>query len=180
LGAALAFVFVVVLLPSSAWPAYALGGVVLLLVAALSRLPARELVRKLLWVEPFAMGVALLSLLQSNGVYIFACLLVRSTLCLFCMVLLAGTTRFTDLLQTLRRAHFPSLLVTTLALMHRYIFLLGDEMGRLLRARRSRTFSRNRLGIWRSRATVIAQLLVRSVERAERIYAAMCARGWKT
>jgi len=150
-----------------------------MLVAALSRLPARELARKMLFVEPFALGIALMSLLQNNGLYIFATLLVRSTLCLFCMVLLAGTTRFTDLLHTLRRAHFPSLLVTTLALMHRYILLLGDEMGRLVRARRSRTFSRDRFGLWRVRATVIAQLLVHTFERAERIYAAMCARGWK-
>jgi energy-coupling factor transporter transmembrane protein EcfT len=28
-------------------------------------------------------------------------------------------------------------------------------------------------------ATVISQLFIRSSERAERIYAAMCARGWR-
>jgi energy-coupling factor transporter transmembrane protein EcfT len=50
----------------------------------------------------------------------------------------------------------------------------------MVRARRSRTFSRDRASVWRSSASVIAQLFVRSSERAERIYAAMCARGWKT
>jgi cobalt/nickel transport system permease protein len=177
---AVAFVFAVVLLPLSAWPAYALGGAALLLIAALSRLPALELAKKLLWVEPFALGVALLSLMQRNGFYVFAAMLIRSTLCLFCMVLLSSTTRFTDILHVLWRARFPSLLVTTLALMHRYVFLLSDEMGRMRRARRSRTFSCDRLSVWRSSATVIAHLFVRSFEHAERIYAAMCARGWKT
>lgn len=176
----LVFVFAVVLLPLDAWPMYALGGASLLLIAASSRLPAPELARKLLWVEPFALGVALLSLLQSHGVSVFAAMLVRSTLCLFGMVLLSSTTRFTDLLQTLRRARFPSLLVTTLALMHRYVFLLYDEMGRMRRARRSRTFTRDRVSVWRSTATIIAHLFVRSFEHAERIYAAMCARGWQT
>jgi cobalt/nickel transport system permease protein len=128
---ALVFVFAVVLLPLSAWPVYALGGAALLLIAAFSRLGPLELARKLLWVEPFALGVALLSLLQSHGVSIFTAMLVRSTLCLLCMVLLSSTTRFTDLLQALRRARFPSLLVTTLALMYRYVFLLYDEMGRM-------------------------------------------------
>ena len=180
LAAAIAFILAVVLLPRSAWYAYAAAGALLLLIAALSRLSALQLVIKLLQVEPFALGVALLSLMQKNGLHVFVAMLVRSTLCLFCLVLLAGTTRFTDILRVLWRARFPSLLVTTLALMHRYIFLLADEMGRMLRARRSRTFSRDRLSVWRSLATVIAHLFVRSLERAERIYAAMGARGWKT
>ncbi|MCL5280814.1 MAG: cobalt ECF transporter T component CbiQ [Planctomycetes bacterium] len=177
---ALVFVFVVVLLPLSAWRAYALGAAALLLIAAFARLPARVLARKLLWVEPFALGIALLALLQHNGIRVFAAMLARSTLCLLCMVLLSSTTRFTDLLQALGRARVPSLLVTTLALMHRYVFLLHDEMGRMRRARRSRTFTDGRLWVWRSGAGVIAHLFLRSLEHAERIYAAMCARGWKT
>ena len=85
-----------------------------------------------------------------------------------------------DLLSGLRSLRIPGLLVTTLALTYRYLFLLVDEMERMQRARRSRTFTRHRLQAWRSLATVIAQLFVRTSERAERIYAAMCARGWKT
>ena len=173
-------VFACVLVPRRAWPAFAAATVALLLIAALSRIPAVHLARKLLWVEPFAVGVALLTLLQSNGFQIFIITLVKSTLCIFTMVLLSSTTRFSDILRVLWRARVPSLLVTTLALMHRYLFLLADEIGRMVRARKSRTFSRGRLQIWRSSATVIAHLFVRTSERAERVYAAMCARGWKT
>ncbi|MGB7620881.1 MAG: cobalt ECF transporter T component CbiQ [Terriglobia bacterium] len=174
------FVFACLLLPRHGWTAFAVAGVALLLTAALSRIPALQLTRKLLWVEPFALGVALLSLLQTNGFQVFVFTLVKSTLCLFSMVLLSSTTRFSDILHVLWRARAPSLLVTTLALMHRYLFLLTDEIGRMLRARKSRTFSRGRLNVWRSSATVIAHLFVRTSERAERVYAAMCARGWKT
>jgi cobalt/nickel transport system permease protein len=180
LAAALTFVVAVVLLPRSAWCAYAGAAAALFLIAALSRLAPRQLGIRLLQVEPFALGVAVLSLLQRDGLAVFAAMLVRSTLCLFCLVLLAGTTRFTDMLHVLWRLRVPALLVTTLALMHRYVFLLADEMGRMTRARRSRTFSRSRLGAWGALATVIAHLFVRSLERAERIYAAMCARGWRT
>jgi cobalt/nickel transport system permease protein len=179
-GGALAFVLSIVLLPRASWTAYGVGAALLLLLAGLSRIPPRALARRLLLVEPFALGVALLSLLQPDGLRIFAATLTRSTLCLFCMVLLSSTTRFSALLRVLWRIRVPSLLVTTLALMHRYLFVLVDETGCMLRARRSRTFSRDRVSAWRSSASVIAHLFVRSSERAERIYAAMCARGWKT
>jgi len=179
-GGALAFALAIVLLPRAAWTAYAAAGALLLLLAGLSRIAPVALARRLLLVEPFALGVALLSLLQQDGLRVFAATLTKSTLCLFCMVLLSSTTRFSAILRVLWRIRVPSLLVTTLALMHRYLFVLADETGCMLRARRSRTFSRDRASDWRSSASVIAHLFVRSSERAERIYAAMCARGWKT
>ena len=47
------------------------------------------------------------------------------------------------------------------------------------RARASRTFSGQRRVAWGNIAAVIGQLFIRSADRAERIYLAMCARGWK-
>ena len=129
---------------------------------------------------PFALGVALLALFQPGGTAIFLATLARSTLCLAALLLLSATTRFTDLLATLRRWRVPALLVTTLALLHRYLFVLAEESTRLRRARRSRTFAPGRARAWRSAAGVAGQLFVRASERAERIWAAMCARGWTT
>jgi cobalt/nickel transport system permease protein len=65
------------------------------------------------------------------------------------------------------------------ALMYRYIFVLIDETQRMRRARLSRTFEKRRAPSWRSASAVIGQLFVRSTERAERIFAAMSARGWR-
>jgi energy-coupling factor transporter transmembrane protein EcfT len=47
------------------------------------------------------------------------------------------------------------------------------------RARASRTYSRKRRLAWHTLTTIVGQLFIRSTERAERIYLAMCARGWK-
>ncbi|MDI6808573.1 MAG: cobalt ECF transporter T component CbiQ [Candidatus Eisenbacteria bacterium] len=174
------FVLGIVLLPRGAWLAYAIPGLALLLIAALCRVRPRHLATRLLWLEPFAVGAALLSLLQPNGTLVFLTMLSKSTLCLFCMVLLSSTTRFSEILSVLWRFRVPALFVTTLALTYRYLFLLVDEMQLMLRARRSRSFSRGRLQMWRAMATTIAQLFVRTSEHAERIYAAMCARGWRT
>ena len=179
-AAALATVLGIVLLPRGAWPAYAAAAAALIGLAALSRVSLRRLGLRLLVIEPFALGVALLSLLQPDGLRVFAALLARGTLCLSAMLLLAATTRFTDILRVLWAIRVPALLVTVLALMYRYLFLLVEESGRLARARRSRTLGAGAPAAWRSSAGVIARLFVRSSERAERVFAAMCARGWKT
>jgi cobalt/nickel transport system permease protein len=174
-----ACVLVSVLLPRAAWPAYAGMGAGLLLVALLTSVPLWHLGRRLLLAEPFAVGVALLALLQDHGLQVFLAMLAKSTLCLSCIILLNSTTRFTDLLQVFRRLRVPALLIVTLALMHRYLFVLVEETARLRRARSSRTFTAGWVSGWRLTATIAAQLFVRTSERAERVYAAMCARGWK-
>jgi cobalt/nickel transport system permease protein len=179
-AAALGAVVGIVLLPRGAWAAYAASAAALLGLALLSRVRLARLGMRLVLVEPFALGVALLSLAQPGGPRIFAAVLTRGTLCLSAMLLLAVTTRFTDILRVLWRIRVPALLVTVLALMYRYLFLLLEESARLSRARRSRTLTPGRAVAWRSSADVIAALFVRSSERAERVYAAMCARGWKT
>ena len=183
LFAALALVIGLVSVPRGWAPAVVVfsGAALLLLVtAALSRLSAGFLWRRLLLLEPFVFGVAALSLWQPHGWAVFWHAVVRSTLCLAALVLLAATTPFGEIIRVLRGWRVPTLLLTTLTLMDRYLFVLVEESGRMQRARASRTFSpRSRLAVWRSLAETLGQLFVRSVERAGRIYAAMCARGWK-
>lgn len=180
LAAALAFVLLVVLLPHGSWIAYGVFAAGLLAVALAARADLRTLALRVLLVEPLVVGVALLALLRPGGLTLFLSIVAKSTLCLAAMVLLTATTRFSDLLGVLWRMRVPALLVTTLALMHRYLFVLLDESGRMQRARRSRTFVPGRASAWRGGADVAGLLFVRASERAERVYLAMCARGWKS
>ena len=179
LGAALLLVLLIALAPLPAHWFFVTVAAGLLGTALAARIPFGYLGKRLLLIEPFVLGMAALTLLQPGGRAVFAGIVVRSTLCLVTMVLLANTTPFTELLRLLRRARMPTLLVTTLALMYRYLFVLMDETERMNRARHSRTFTRRRWRVWKNLASVIGQLFVRSTERAEQIYAAMCARGWK-
>ena len=176
---ALLLVLLVVLTPQSTFWLFTAVAIGLLVAALVARIPFSYLGKRLLLVEPFVLGMAALTLLQPGGRIVFVGIIVKSTLCLLTMVLLASTTPFSDLLQVLRRARLPALLVTTLALLYRYLFVLMDETERMNRARRSRTFTRQRWQVWKILASVIGQLFVRTTERAERIYAAMCARGWQ-
>jgi cobalt/nickel transport system permease protein len=139
----------------------------------------RYTVRRLLVAETFILCIALLSLVAPSAGPIFLSTLLKSNLCVLTMLMLTWTTPFHDVLHELRRLRFPSVMLTTLALMYRYLPVLGEETRRMSRARASRTFTHHRSGTWRNLATIIGQLFIRSAERAERIYLAMCARGWK-
>jgi cobalt/nickel transport system permease protein len=161
--------------------AWVFAGIAVALVGLveISRVPASFFLKRLLLLVPIVGGIALLSALQPHGATVAISVLVRSMLSLTTMVVLTSTTRFADLLEVLRRIRVPALLVTVVALMYRYMFVLADEASRMQRAQASRTFTTRRGHAWRSRADLIARIFVRSTERAERIYVAMCARGWR-
>jgi cobalt/nickel transport system permease protein len=176
---AVAVVMTVMMAPIGSPVVYGIVAAILIGAAAASRIPPAFLVKRLLFLEPFVVAIAALSLLKPGGLWMFLAIVCKSTLSLFTMILLSNTTRFTDILGVLREIGIPSLLVTVLALMYRYLFVLIDEAERMTRARASRTFAAGRLRLWKSAASVVSQMFIRSSERAERIYAAMLARGWK-
>jgi cobalt/nickel transport system permease protein len=179
LAAALALVVAVLLVPPSRPLLLAAVAAFLVVVAAIGRIPPRFLAWRLALLEPFVLGVAILALFGPGGWRLFLFLVAKCTVCLLTMVLLSSTTPFSDLLRVMKAARMPALLVTTVSLMYRYLFVLLDEAQRMKRARMSRTFAAGRSRSWRTRSTVVSQLFLRASERAERIYAAMTARGWR-
>ena len=178
-GVALFVILVTVLLPVEEKSWFIAVGILLALTALLSRLPALFLLKRVLLLSPFILGVALINAFQPSTRGTWASVAVKSSLCLFTVILVSNTTPFGKILRVLKLVRVPALLITTIALMHRYLFVLADEAERMSRARASRTFARGRRFQWRALASVVGQLFVRASERAERIYDAMCARGWK-
>ncbi len=168
-----------VLLPRRPDLLYLVPATGLVILWPLSRMPLSYAVRRLLMVEFFIVGIALLTLLHPSAAPVFLSAFIKSNLCVFAMLLLTWTTPFHDILAELRRLRLPSVMLTTLALMYRYLPVLAEESRRMQRARASRTFSRQRRLAWHTIAAIVGQLFVRSADRAERIYLAMCARGWK-
>jgi len=179
LGLALVIIVVTVLAPVQ-WRAWFIGVAVLLVLTAwLSQLPLLFLFRRLLVLSPFVLGVVLVNAFQLAGCANWLVVAVKSVLCLLTVILVSNTTPFSRILRVLKSIRVPTLLITTIALMHRYLFVLMDEAERMRRARASRTFTRGQRFHWQTLATVVGQLFIRASERAERIYDAMCARGWK-
>jgi len=155
-------------------PAAVLGGLWLA-----SRMPLLYALRRLLLAQTFILGIALLSLLSPSARPGFPATLSKSNLCILALLVLGWTTPFPELLLALRRLRLPSVMLTTLALMYRYLPVLAEEARRMERARASRTFSRKRRIAWQNLGAILGRLFVRTADRAERIYLAMCARGWR-
>jgi cobalt/nickel transport system permease protein len=153
--------------------------IVVLVVIVLSRIPLMRLLKRVILLEPFALGVAVLSLFQPGGWRIFLLVMAKCTICFVTTILLSWTTPVSEMIRVLRAVRVPTLLITTMLLMHRYLFVLMDETQRMRRARASRTFVKRRGFEWKMLSTVLGQLFIRSMDRADRVYAAMCARGWR-
>jgi len=176
--ASISVVIVTVALPRTHWQGYAILLALLVVLLISSRLPIWRITGRLLLLESFVFVAAVLSLFQPGGGTVFFSLILKGTISLSAMILLVASTRFLDLLSVLKRLRLPSVLVTNIALMYRYLFLLLAEAERMSRARSSREFTRKRRRVWHGNALILGHLFVRTSKRAERIYAAMCARGW--
>ena len=179
LGVALGMIVGTVLAPPGAvgWFVAMAGGLAAAVI--LGRLPVWFLLKRLAWLSPFVLSVALVNAWQPGARGSWQTVALKSAICLLTVIVTSNTTPFSGVLRVLRAVRVPGLLITTVALMHRYLFVLAEDAERMRRARASRRFTHGRGARWRMSSTVVGQLFVRASERAERIYDAMCARGWK-
>jgi cobalt/nickel transport system permease protein len=145
--------------------------------AIVSTVPILQMLRRVLG---FWLVIVVLSagrLFDENGIYVAFSSLVRGTECLLIMALIANTTRFDHIVRVMKALNMPTLLVTTISLMYRYLFVLSDETRRMRRARQARTLQKDKVLTWRLNANIITHLFIRCAERAQRIHSAMLARG---
>jgi len=162
-----------------------------LALAALGDVPARPLLVRLALASPFALGVAafepildrapamaLGSVVVSGGALALLTVLAKFLLSLSGALLLVSTTPFDEVCVALGRLGLPRALVSQLLLTYRYLFVLAEEAGRLVRAHALRSPERPRPSAGEG-ARLVGNLLVRSIGRAERIHAAMRCRGFE-
>jgi cobalt/nickel transport system permease protein len=192
------------LLPYRAWPAYILFQTLIFTLAILSRLGIGFMLKRSLLAAPFMLAAVPLiftgplphdSVSIFNGFQVtysaegfarFISIALKAWISIQAAILLTAVTRFSDLLTALQQLKMPKILVAVIGLMWRYLFLLADEVTRMMRARMSRSASTpltNRSGgnvIWRAKTTgsIAGNLFLRSIERSDRVYAAMLSRGY--
>lgn len=94
------------------------------------------------------------------------------------VLLLTGTTEAPELFKGLRGLGAPAAFVAITSTVYRYVFEIGDEFSRLRRAAAARCFQMKDVRALPRMGTMAASLLVRSVERSERVHHAMLARGY--
>ena len=179
--AATVLIAVTVAVPQNYWPTYVAMAAVAAGLYATSRLPVGYLMKRLAAAMPLVVLVAIGAPLSRGleGGFEFATLVVvRALLALTLMVTLVGTTPLDKLLSGAGRLGVPRTLIWVLAFMFRYMHVLADELARMRRAKAARTFRRRWWTEFQMLGSFLGVLFVRAFERAERVYAAMCARGW--
>ena len=161
-----------------------------LAVLLAARLPFGFLAKRLALVAPFALMVGIFNpwldrrllvewgpLAISAGWISFAAIVLRFLLSVGSALLLIAVTGFPQICQALKRLGVPGVFVTQLLFLYRYIFVLGDEARRLVRARALRSFRGRGQGV-KVYGALLAQLLWRSIDRAQRVHQAMLGRGF--
>lgn len=200
LAALLALVVCAALTPPEALWAFGAYFLALAVLYVLSRLPLAAVLRRVAWFGPFVLTAVLLLPLWGRGDGTVAAefsagglrvrlyragilaargVLLKAGLSALAVVLLVSTTHFSQLLRGLARLRFPRLLLAIISFLYRYLFLLLDQLTRLLRAARARNLEAGRLALrLRAAGGMAGSLFIRTFARAERVHAAMLARGY--
>ncbi len=201
----IAFILSNALLPDGAWVAYLLAWLFVLSGSAFSGLGYGFTFRRSFIALPFTLAAitVLFSIpgkpvttfqflmwdftVTDAGLLRFVSIVIRSWLSVQMAILLVAVTEFPKIVHALNHLRVPTILTVIISFLYRYLFVLTDEVMRLLRAREARSAagvagkSGGRSVAWRARVAghMAGQLFLRSYERSDRVYNAMLSRGYK-
>ena len=166
-----------------------------LVLTFMARLPVFPVLRRLLLVNVFVLFLWLFlpfttpgeEILRSGpltmtreGLALAGAITVKSNAIVLTILALIGTLPVAVFGHALQRLRVPRALCHLLLLTYRYVFVIEQEYLKLIRAMRIRGFvPRTDLHTYRSMGNLMGMLLVRSLERSERVHQAMRCRGFQ-
>jgi len=153
-------------------------------------IPVLYILKKVLYVSPFAVMIGIFNPLYDSSIMIYPCgigisggwisfisIMMRFTLTVSTALALIACTGFNNICFALNRLGAPKIFAVQLLFLYRYIFVLAEEAARMVRARNLRSFDGKGRGI-KSYGPLLGNLLLRTINRAERIHMAMVSRGF--
>lgn len=181
-----------------------LFGAVLVLLWAASRLSALTYLKRFLMVLPFGFFLIFFQIFFENpryesfspllllplGITVYAesvefasILMVKFLVCISFIILLSSTTPLKDLLSGARRLGLPSIMVLSLGMMIRYLYVFAGMYDRVCAALATRNFHpldvslpyRYRI---RTLGYTMGMFFIRGYEQGERTYECMRCRGY--
>ena len=164
--------------PGELWP-FCAYFILIFIGWLLARVPAMTLISRLAAGSLFLILAAILLLVSEAGAATAASVLLKGLAALAILTLLTETTPIASILWAMRKLGAPRAVTLISAMMLRFVWMLFEEFARMSRARASRCGGAlaGEL-LFRAHGSQAGLLLVRSWERAERIYNGMLARGF--
>jgi len=160
------------------------------LIMGLGGIPAHFILKKLVLVSPFAILLGMFNpfldqqtllylgpIPVSGGWLSFLSILLRFCLTVGALLILVATTGFNAVCMAMEKMGMPKIFAVQLLLLYRYIFVLMDEGQRMYRARALRSFQ-GRGTEMKTFGHMIGGLLLRTLDRGQRIHLAMLCRGF--
>jgi cobalt/nickel transport system permease protein len=197
IGVFFACILFIVLTPAAQIRAFILYFLLLAGLVFASGIPPRFILKRSLEMMPIVLCIAAFVPFAKPGVVMFTInagfirlpvthtglllmwnVLIKAYLCIVCSILLINTTDFADLLKAFERLRVPGLLIMIVSFMYRYLFVIEDELERIQIARQSRSFRKDGWLQVKTLANIVGVLFIRSYEKAEAVYTAMCCRGY--
>lgn len=113
----------------------------------------------------------------TGGLVSMITLMLKGICTIFASYILIATTTIDKICYALRCLHVPKIFVTQLLLIYRYISVLMVEANKITKAYELRAPGQKGIHykVWGS---LIGQLLLRTMDRADTLYESMCLRGY--
>lgn len=113
----------------------------------------------------------------SKGMISMITLMIKGVLTSFGAYLLIVTTNIQKICYAMSKLHIPKIFINQVLLIYRYITVLLHEANQIIEAYSLR--APNQKGIhYKVWGSLIGQLLLRSMDKADNIYESMCLRGY--
>lgn len=158
--------------------------IIILILIIASKIKVKTFLKKLFLLLPFIIIFSITNLfmkykISSFDKLNFVSITLKPVISLSAIILLIETTNFVYLIQSLKILGIPKEILNTTLLIYRYFFILLDEIKKIEIARDMRYFGgyfKRQVKVY---SNIIGVLLLRSIERSERIFNAMKLRGYE-
>ncbi|MBP2030589.1 cobalt/nickel transport system permease protein [Methanohalophilus levihalophilus] len=163
-------------------------------ISMISKIPTSFVIHRIKWVFLFLFPLLFVLPLTTSGTSIFSIagfpftsegleyallIIIRGTAAVTIVVVMLGSMRFDNTIKALYMLKVPATLVQMLMFTYRYIFVMIDEFQRMWKAITAKGFSlkTNKYGL-SILGNLIGMLILKSYDRAERVYQSMVAKGY--
>ena len=161
------------------------------LFMTIGEIPFKPLAERLLIALPFTLVAGLSNMFVSQdvvyyigaigitkGFLVLVSILIKTILTVTAVLILIATTKIDELLYVMVQFRIPSILILQITMTFRYLVVLLEEVmvmyhAYILRSPKAKGIQLKDMG------NFLGQLIIRSFERAERIYFAMKCRGFE-
>lgn len=178
LGALLVFLISVATTPPAAQLAFAGYAALLIFAVTSARLPIPALAARAALVLPFSATFALLTWWSGDTMRAVT-LIEKSFLSGLAALLFVATTPLTAWTAALDALRFPRSLILVIQFLYRYLFVMADQAQSMRRAAQGRHGLGKRPGRFQVASGAVSVLFARSWQRADGVYRAMLARGFR-